>query len=139
MSKAVLYAANSSTQTLNSGSTVNLGTPIHGFGHTCCNKTIDVVGGNLTFRAGGLYTINVSATVTGSAAGTVTLTIYQDGVATASLAATNVAAANEAANISLVTAVNVNRCTTSTVTIVATTTAGTISVSNPNTVVVKES
>lgn len=131
MSKAYAYIANATQQTLAGGGSVDLGNAIHGFGLTCCQKTIDVTGNNVTLRDGGYYDINVAATVTGSAAGTVTLQAYQDGAPiTGATVAVNIAAANESASASLAFGVKVAHCASSTITIVATTTAGDVIIGN---------
>lgn len=131
MSKAYAYIANATQQTLIGGGSVDLGNAIHGFGLTCCQKTIDVTGNNVTLRDGGYYDINVAATVADSAAGTVTLQAYQDGAPIAgATVAVNVAAANEAASVSLAFGVKVAHCASSIITIVATTTAGDVIISN---------
>ena len=126
MSKAALYAINSTQQTLTGGGSVDLGNPVHGFGQTCCQKTIDVSGNNLTLRDGGMYGIVISATVTASAAGTVTLQAFQDGVAFGVPQAVNIAAANDAASVTLNIGPRVSCCSNSIITLVATTTAGNV-------------
>ena len=126
MSKAALYAVNTTQQTLTGGGSVDLGNPVHGFGQIRCQKIIDVTGNNLTLREGGMYGIVMNATVTASAAGTVTLQAYQDGSPIGSPKATNVAAANEAANITVPIGPRVVCNTSSIITLVATTTAGNV-------------
>ena len=126
MSKAALYAINSTQQTLTGGGSVDLGNPVHGFGQTCCQKTIDVSGNNLTLRDGGMYGIVISATVTASAAGTVTLQAFQDGVAFGVPQAVNIAAANDAASVTLNIGPRVSCGSNSIITLVATTTAGNV-------------
>ena len=126
MSKAALYAINSTQQTLTGGGSVDLGNPLHGFGQECCQKIIDVSGNNLTLRDGGMYGIVISATVTDSAAGTVTLQAFQDGVAFGVPQAVNIAAANEAASVTLNLGPRVSCNASSIITLVATTTAGNV-------------
>lgn len=129
MSKSALYAINSTQQTLTGGGSVDLGNPVHGFGNTgcgCCQKSIDVSGNNLTLRDGGMYGIVISATVTASAAGTVTLQAFQDGVAFGVPMAVNIGAANEAASVTLNLGPRVNCGASSIITLVATTTAGNV-------------
>lgn len=128
MSKAALYAINNTQQTLTGGGSVDLGNPVHGFGNTgcgCCQKTIDVSGNNLTLRDCGMYGIVISATVTASAAATVTLQAFQDGVAFGTPQAVNIAAANDAASVTLNIGPRVS-CNNSIITLVATTTAGNV-------------
>ena len=139
MSKAFLYAANTTQQTLTGGGSVDLGTAIHGFGCTCCNKTIDINGNNIILREGGYYEIIVSSTVTDTAAGTVTLTLFQDGTPiTGATTAINIAAANEAASATIACGVLVNRCGSSIITLVATTTAGNVIIGNVATTIDKK-
>lgn len=126
MSKAALYAINSTQQTLTGGGSVDLGNPVHGFGQTCCQKTIDVSGNNLTLREGGMYGIVISATVTDSAAGTVTLQAYQDGSPIGTPQAVTVAAANDAASVTVPIGPRVACGASSIITLVATTTAGNV-------------
>lgn len=126
MSKAALFAINTTQQTLTGGGSVDLGNPVHGFCQICCQKIIDVSGNNLTLREGGMYGIIMSATVTASAAGTVTLTAYQDGSPIGTPMAVNVAAANEAVSVTLTIGPRVACGNSSIITLVATTTAGNV-------------
>lgn len=126
MSKAALFAINSTQQTLTGGGSVDLGNPVHGFGQTCCQKIIDVSGNNLTLREGGMYGIIMSATVAASAAATVTLQAYQDGNPLGTPFAVNVAAADEAASVTVPIGPRVACGGSSIITLVATTTAGNV-------------
>ena len=127
MSKAALYAINSTQQTLTDGASVDLGNPVHGFGKTtCCQRSIDVSGNNLTLREGGMYGIVISATVTASAAGPVTLQAFQDGVAFGVPQAVTIAAANDAAPVIMNLGPRVACNGSSIITLVATTTAGNV-------------
>lgn len=133
MAKAALYAINSTQQTLTGGGSVDLGNPVHGFGQVCCNKIIDVSGNNLTLREGGMYGAIMSATVTASAAGTVTLQAYQDGSPIGIPQAVNVAAANEVAAVTVPIGPRVACGASSIITLVATTTAGNVIISGVST------
>lgn len=134
MSKAALFAVNTAQQTLTGGGSVDLGNPVHGFGKTdCCQRIIDVNGNNLVLREGGLYGIVMSATVTASAAATVTLQAYQDGTPLGSPQAVNVAAANEAAAVTVPIGPRVACNGSSIITLVATTTAGNVIIGGINT------
>lgn len=126
MSKAALYAINNTQQTLTGGGSVDLGNPVHGFGQTCCQKTIDVSGNNLTLRDGGMYDIIISATVTASAPATVTLQAYQDGVVFGTPQAVTVTAANDAQSVTIPLGPRVGCNSSSIITLVATTTAGNV-------------
>lgn len=128
MSKAGLFAVNATQQTLTGGGSVDLGNPLHGFGNTncnCCQKIIDVSGNNLILRECGMYGIIMAATVTASAAATVTLQAYQDGSPIGSPQAANIAAANEAASVTVPIGPRVSSGS-SIITLVATTTAGNV-------------
>lgn len=126
MSKSALYAINSTQQTLTGGGSVDLGNPVHGFGQTCCRKSIDVSGNNLTLRDGGMYGIVISATVTASAPATITLQAYQDGVAFGVPQAVTIAVANDPAPVTLNLGPRVACNGSSIITLVATTTAGNV-------------
>lgn len=138
MSKAFMYAANTTQQTLTGGGSVDIGNAVHGFGCTGCKRTIDVNGNNIVLNEGGYYDIVIGATVTDSAAGTVTLQAYQDGSPIAgAITDVNIAEANEAASVSIPFGVKVANCASSIVTVVATTTAGNVIISNVAATVLK--
>lgn len=137
MSKSALFAVNTTQQTLTGGGSVDLGNPVHGFGQTCCQKTIDVSGNNLTLRDAGMYGIVISATVTDSAAATVTLQAYQDGVVIGSPQAVNIAAANDAASATVVIGPRVACNSNSIITLVATTDAGNVIIGGVSTLAFK--
>lgn len=125
MSKAALYAINSTQKTLTGGGSVDLGNPVHGFGQSCCQKIIDVSGNNLTLRECGMYGVVISATVTASAPATVTLQAFQDGVAFGTPQAVTVTAANDAQSVTVPLGPRVSSGS-SIITLVATTTAGNV-------------
>ena len=76
MSKSAMYATNTQSQVLAVGSVVNFGNIIRRFG---CNTTL--VGGNPVVEGSGYYGIEGAITLTATAAGTVTVTLFEDGVA----------------------------------------------------------
>ena len=121
MSKAFAYISNSNSQTITGGGVVNPGTAQHGFGCTCCVRTIQLSGTNIDLRESGYYQIDVGATVSATDAGNVTLALYQDGALVAQGSET-IAAANDPASISIPAGVKVN-CS-SVLTLVVTSTAG---------------
>lgn len=140
MSKAALYAINSTQQTLTGGGSVDLGNPVHGFGNTdcgCCQKIIDVSGNNLILREGGMYGIVMNATVTASAPATVTLQAFQDGSPIGTPKATTITAANDAANVTVPIGPRVACKASSIITLVATTTAGNVIIGGVDTLAVK--
>lgn len=73
MSKSAIYMANTNSQTVSAGGTVNFGNIIRRFGCNCQSN-----GSTPTVNGTGYYDIDTNITLTGTA-GTVTLTLYQDG------------------------------------------------------------
>lgn len=134
MSKAFAFIANNTSQTITGGGVVNPGTAAHGFGCVCCGRTIQLSGTNINLRDGGYYQVDIGATVSASATGSVTLSLYQDGALVAQGSET-IAAANDPASISFPAGVKVN-CN-SVLTIVATATASDPIVTNIYTTVEK--
>lgn len=139
MSKAALFAVNSTQQTLAGGGAVDLGNPLHGFGNIgcgcACQKAIDVTGNNLTIRECGMYGVIFNAAVTASDVGTVTLQAYQDGSPIGSPQPVSIAAANDAESVTV--AIGPRVSSSSIITLVATTSAGNVIISGVNTLVWK--
>lgn len=133
MSKALAFISNVTSQTITGGGVVNPGIAQHGFGCTCCGRTIQLSGTNINLRETGYYQVDVGATVSASAAGNVTLSLYQDGTLVAQGSET--IAVNDSASISFPASVKVN-CS-SVLTLVVTTTAGDPIVSNIYTTIEK--
>lgn len=87
MSSGYLYAANTASQTLAIGSPINMGTPIRRFG--CVKGTAtpyaNVCGTSTVLSSCGrcptYFSIDANFVVTPTAAGTVTISAFQDGVA----------------------------------------------------------
>lgn len=121
MAKAFAFIANNASQTITGGGVINPGTAVHGFGCTCCDRTIQLSGTNINLRETGYYSVDVGATVSASAAGNVTLSLYQDGALVAQGSET-IAAENDLASISFPAGVKVN-CS-SVLTLMVTSTAG---------------
>lgn len=121
MAKAFAFIANNTSQTITGGGVVNPGTAVHGFGCTCCGRTIQLSGTNINLRETGYYSVDVGATVSASDASNVTLSLYQDGALVAQGSET-IAAANDPASVSFPAGVKVN-CS-SMLTMVVTSTAG---------------
>lgn len=134
MSKALAFISNNTSQTITGGGVVNPGTAQHGFGCTCCGRTVQLSGTNINLRESGYYQIDVGATVSASDAGNVTLALYQDGDLVAQGSET-ISAANDPASISFPASVKVN-CS-SVLTMVVTATAGDPIVTNIYTTVEK--
>lgn len=74
--KSALYTANTTPQTVAVGSTIALGTIIRRFG---CGANLS--GNAVSLTSQGYYDVDVSVTAVPTAAGTVTVTLLQDGVA----------------------------------------------------------
>lgn len=134
MAKAFAFIANNTSQTITGGGVVNPGIAVHGFGCTCCGRTIQLGGTNINLRETGYYSVDVGATVSASAAGNVTLSLYQDGALVAQGSET-IAAENDLASISFPAGVKVN-CS-SVLALMVTSTAGDPIVTNVYTTVEK--
>lgn len=135
MAKAFAYIANSTSQTITGGGVVNPGTAQHGFGcNRCGGKAIQISGTNISISECGYYAVMVGATVSDTAIGDVTLSLYQDGQLIASGTET-IAAANDPASIAFPAGIKVN-CN-SVLTLVATATAGDPIVTNVYTTILK--
>lgn len=133
MSKALAFISNNTSQTITGGGVINPGTAQHGFGCTCCGRTIQLSGTNINLRESGYYQVDVGATVSATAAGNVTLSLYQDGALVAQGSET--IAVSDSASISFPASVKVN-CS-SVLTLVVTATAGDPIVSNIYTTIEK--
>lgn len=89
---SAIYTGNTGAQSVAAGGTISLGSIIRRFG---CAATLN--GDGITLTAPGYYDVNASVTVAPTAAGTVTVSLYQDGVAVAgATASTAVATAGDA-------------------------------------------
>ncbi len=84
MSKSLIQTVNTSQQTVAVDSIISLGSVLHRFG---CNSRLN--GNAIELRGEGYYTVDVDATVTPTAIGNVTITLFKDGVAIPSATATN--------------------------------------------------
>lgn len=105
MSKSAIYTTNTSAPTVAIGGIIPVGSTTRRYG---CNIKQD--GNTITLCGNGYYLVNVSATVTPSAAGTVSVTAQKDGVAIiGATGSETVAAAADSATIGL-TAIVRNAC-----------------------------
>lgn len=75
MSRSVLYAANTSTQTVPVGRVVSFGSIVHRYG---CG--LGLSGGNAITKCRGYYAIDTNFTLTTETPGAVTITLYKNGV-----------------------------------------------------------
>ena len=105
MSKSAIYTTNTTSPTIAVDGIIPVGTTTRRYG---CNIRQD--GNAITLCGQGYYLVNVSATVTPTAAGTVSVTAQKDGVAiVGATGSETVAAVSNAANISI-TAIVRNAC-----------------------------
>ena len=105
MSKSAIYTTNTASPAVDVGGVIPVGVTARRYG---CNVRQD--GNAITLYGQGYYLVNVSATVTPAAAGTVSVTAQKDGVAiVGATGSETVAAAATAVNIST-TAIVRNVC-----------------------------
>ena len=105
MSKSAIYTTNTTAPAIAVDGIIPVGTTTRRYG---CNIRQD--GNAITLCGQGYYLVNVSATVTPTAAGTVSVTAQKDGVAiVGATGSETVAAVSNAANISI-TAIVRNAC-----------------------------
>ena len=105
MSKSAIYTTNTTAPSIAVDGIIPVGTTTRRYG---CNIRQD--GNAITICGQGYYLVNVSATVTPTAAGTVSVTAQKDGVAiVGATGSETVAAVANAANISI-TAIVRNAC-----------------------------
>lgn len=105
MSKSAIYTTNTATTALAVGALLPVGTTTRRFG-----RNIRQDGNAITLLGEGYYLVNVSAIVTPTAAGTVSITAQKDGVPVAgATASATTSAAAVSVNLSL-TAIVRNPC-----------------------------
>ena len=105
MSKSAIYTTNTAAPTIAVDGIIPVGTTTRRYG---CNIRQD--GNAITLCGQGYYLVNVSATVTPTAAGTVSVTAQKDGVSiVGATGSETVAAVSNDANISI-TAIVRNAC-----------------------------
>ena len=105
MSKSAIYTTNTAAPTIAVDGIIPVGTTTRRYG---CNVRQD--GNAITLCGQGYYLVNVSATVTPTAAGTVSVTAQKDGVSiVGATGSETVSAVSNAANISI-TAIVRNAC-----------------------------
>ena len=106
MSKSLIQTANSSQQNVAVNSIISLGSTLRRFG---CNCRLN--GNAIELRGEGYYAIDVDTTVTPTAAGNVTVTLFKDGVAIPSATATNsVSTVGNSTTLPITTTVRVGCC-----------------------------
>ena len=104
MSKSAIYTTNVSAPTVQAGAIVPVGNTTRRYG---CSVRQD--GNTITLCGQGYYLVNISATLSPTAAGTVSLTAQKDGVAIIGATAAQTAAANGTVDLAI-TAIVRNAC-----------------------------
>lgn len=101
--KSAIYTVSTATQAVVAGSSLSLGGTIRRFG---CATTL--AGNAIALNAPGYYDVDVTVTATPTAAGTVSVALYQDGVAVpGAIASATTTAASNSVNLSFSTLVRV--------------------------------
>lgn len=97
MSKSVLYAANTAAQAVADGGTIGIGNVIRRYG---CG--IDLNGNGIIADEAGYYDVAISVTAEPTVAGTITATLYNNGVAVpGATASATAAAAGDPVNLAI--------------------------------------
>ena len=106
MSRSAIYTANTGSQAVAVGGTINLGGIVRRFG--CA---VDLNGGTINLTEQGYYDVDISITAEPTAAGTVTATLYNGGIAVpGATASATAAAAGDPVNLSIDAMVRVPCC-----------------------------
>lgn len=127
MSKAGIYTVNSGAQAVAVGGVINLGFINRRFGRKCCEPIIDLNGAGIILNDDGAYSVDVVVTALPTAAGPVTIAVFQDGVAVpGSTNTTTAAAAGNPVNVFSAPMVRVKENSASNLTVVLVNGAGTI-------------
>lgn len=127
MSKAGIYTVNSGAQTVALGGVINLGSINRRFGRQCCEEIINLNGSSITLNEAGYYDVDVAVTALPTAAGPVTIAVFQDGVVVpGSTNTTTAAAAGNPVNVVSLPLVRVRCGSASNLTVVLVNGAGTI-------------
>ena len=120
--KSALYAAMQTPTAVAVDGVIPLGSLIRRYG---CNVALN--GNTVNITGAGYYDVDASVTVTPIAAGTVTITLYKDGVAVPGATASETAAANGTVDLSIPALVRQVCCAAgSAVTVVLTGAAATV-------------
>lgn len=104
--KSALYCVNTSNPTLLQDASIPIGTIIRRFG-----RNINVNGSGILIQGPGYYDVNASFTVEPETVGTVTIQLYQNGVAIpGAFASATVAAIDTAVNLSFPAIIRLQGC-----------------------------
>lgn len=122
MSKSILYASNTISQaTTATGTTLNFGTAVRRYG---CN--VGMSGGNIIVSGSGYYDVDVSLMFTAGGAGTAQVQVLKDGTAITGATATVTTADATSYAISVPCVVRNTCCCESTISVVVSGVAGTV-------------
>lgn len=130
MSKSVLYAANSNTQTLTTGSTISFGSIVRRYG-----SNLNLSGGDVSVKGEGYYSVDSNFTFEPTTPGTVIITLYKNGVAIPGAVATFTTVADTIYSVTIPAMVRQSCCSEGTITAIVT---GEGTISNASIKVVKE-
>lgn len=124
MSRSAIYVANTGAQSVAVGGTIGLGGIVRRFG--CA---VDLNGNSINATEQGYYDVNVSVTAAPTVAGTVTATLFNNGVAVpGATASASVSTAGNPLNLSFESIVRVPCCGSSAaLSVILTGTAATVS------------
>lgn len=126
MSKAGIYTVNSGAQAVAVGGVINLGAINRRFGRKCCDPIIELNGSSITLNDQGYYDVDVVVTALPTAAGPVTIALFQDGVAVPGSTNTAQGTAGNPVNVFSSPMVRVKENSASNLTVVLVNGAGTI-------------
>ena len=105
MSKSLIQVANQSTQTIAANSIIQLGSTQRRFG---CNLRLS--GNAIEADGAGYYTVDANVSVTPTAAGPVTVALYNNGVQVPGAIAYTTGTAGDPVNVGIVTTVRQGCC-----------------------------
>ena len=108
--KSAIYTVNNSLPTVNAAGTIPAGTTLRRFG---CNLTQSGTGIEVT--GGGYYQVNVSASLSPTAAGTAMISLFRDGaVVPGATAAETMGTAGDTVNLNITAIIRVQCCESAT-------------------------
>lgn len=129
MSRSIIQTVNQSLQAVTAGSTIALGSVLRRFGCNCRLNGSSVI--EISDNGGGYYDVTATVTLAPTAAGNVTVALYQNGAPISGAVATgSVTTAGNSITLPLVTTVRNNCCCDSVSAITCVLTSGTSAVSN---------
>ena len=130
MSKTLIYAVNTATQSIADGGTINFGNVIRKYG------CLSISGGNVSTNCDGYYDIDVNLTVSGTAAGTANVQVYSNGTALPGAIATVPTTATSVTSVCIPTVIRQKCCVPCNITVIVSGTS--VNITNSSIRVVKE-